>query len=98
MVISNTANDNRITFKEAMAAESIVSMIVTPIPAREKVIGVMRLYSGDRRQFPEEVLLMVKALAHQGDWQFRTRPCICSSRKTRHPWRKISGATAPGFK
>lgn len=66
MVISDTATDNRITFKTAMKQEGIVSMIVTPILVREKVIGVLRLYSDVEHQFPDDVIMMVKALAHQG--------------------------------
>ena len=66
LVISDTAKDNMIAFKEAMEAEGIVSMIVTPISVREKVIGVLRLYSEFRREFPDDVIMMVKALAHQG--------------------------------
>ncbi len=46
--------------------KGVVSMIVTPLVARDKVIGVLRLYSDVQRQFPEDVILMVKALAHQG--------------------------------
>jgi len=65
-IISDISTDNRISFKTAMKAEGIVSMIVTPITVREKVIGVMRLYSDVHRQYPDDVMLMVKALAHQG--------------------------------
>lgn len=65
-VIRDTTTDNSITFKDAMKAEGIVSMLVTPILVRDKVIGVLRLYSDIERQFPDDVLLMVKALAHQG--------------------------------
>jgi GAF domain-containing protein len=66
MVIGDTTTDSRITFKKAMKTEGIATMIVTPILAREKVIGVMRLYSDVQRQFPDDFMLMVKALAHQG--------------------------------
>ncbi len=65
-VISDTTTDNSITFKAAMKEEGIVSMIVTPILSREKVIGVLRLYSDFMNDFPDDVILMVKALAHQG--------------------------------
>ena len=65
-VIRDSTTDNNITFKEAMKTEGIVSMIVTPIPVRDKVIGVLRLYSDVERQFPDDVIMMVKALAHQG--------------------------------
>ena len=66
LIISDTTKDNRIAFKEALQAEGLVSMIVTPITAREKVIGVLRLYSDTRREFPDDLVTMVKALAHQG--------------------------------
>ena len=54
------------TFKKEMKKEGIKSMIATPILARDKVIGVMRLYSADYTKFPSDVLVMIEALAHQG--------------------------------
>ena len=66
LIISDTAKDNRIAFKEAMQEEGLISMIVTPITAREKVIGVLRLYSDTLREFHDDLVMMVKALAHQG--------------------------------
>jgi GAF domain-containing protein len=66
IIISDTTTDSRITFKTAMKTEGVVSMIVTPIMVRDKVIGVLRLYSDVERQFPDDVVMMVKALAHQG--------------------------------
>jgi GAF domain-containing protein len=66
IVISDATTDERIRFKDAMKAEGIASMIVTPILARDKVIGVMRLYSGVQREFPSDLMVMVEALAHQG--------------------------------
>ena len=66
MVISDATTDKRIQFKDAMKSEGIVSMIVTPILARDKVIGVMRLYSDVQREFPADMMVMVEALAHQG--------------------------------
>jgi GAF domain-containing protein len=65
-VISDTTTDASITHKKSMVDEGVVSMIVAPLVARDKVIGILRLYSDVQRQFPEDVLLMVKALAHQG--------------------------------
>jgi GAF domain-containing protein len=41
-------------------------MISAPIKSRDEVIGVLRLYSAEPRDFPEETLVVVKALAHQG--------------------------------
>ena len=66
LIIQDAAKDKRIQYRKAMKKEGIVSMIITPIKSRENVIGVLRLYSGVKRDFPEDVITLVKALAHQG--------------------------------
>lgn len=66
VVVTDTATDQRVAFKEEMKKEGIKSMIVIPITVRDKVIGIMRLYSGQQREFPNDVLMLVEALAHQG--------------------------------
>jgi GAF domain-containing protein len=66
IVVSDATTDERIQFRDAMKKEGIVSTIITPILARDKVIGVMRLYSGVEREFPSDFMVMVEALAHQG--------------------------------
>ncbi|MGW8195607.1 MAG: GAF domain-containing protein [Desulforhopalus sp.] len=66
LVVSDTTTDNSITFKDAMREEGIVTMIVTPIPVRDRIIGVLRLCSDIQRDFPDDVMVMVKALAHHG--------------------------------
>ncbi|MFV0437071.1 MAG: GAF domain-containing protein [Desulfopila sp.] len=66
LIVNDSSTDNRVAFREAMQAEGVVSMVVTPIMAREKVIGVLRLYSDTTRDYPDDLLTMVKALAHQG--------------------------------
>ena len=66
LVIKDATKDKRIQYKKEMKAEGIGSMIVTPIKAREKVIGTLRLYSGTIRDFPEETILLVNALAQTG--------------------------------
>lgn len=66
VIVSDTGSDKRIKFKKEMEKEGIRSMIVTPILAREHVIGVMRLYSAGYTEFPSDVLAMIDALAHHG--------------------------------
>jgi GAF domain-containing protein len=66
IIINDATTDERIQFKDAMKEEGVVSMVVTPILAREEVIGVMRLYSSVQREFPADVMVMIDALAHQG--------------------------------
>ncbi|MBF0376562.1 MAG: GAF domain-containing protein [Desulfamplus sp.] len=66
VIINDTDTDDRVQFREEMKKEGIKSMIVTPIMARDQAIGVLRLYSGEQREFPNDLLMMVEALGHQG--------------------------------
>ncbi len=66
VIVSDTETDDRIKFKKEIQKEGIKSMIVTPIIARENVIGVMRLYNDIYTDFSSETLTMIEALAHQG--------------------------------
>ena len=66
IIVSDATKDKRVTFKKEMKKEGLKSMIATPILARDRVIGVMRVYSADYTKFPSDVLVMIEALAHQG--------------------------------
>ena len=66
LVIKDATADDRIQYKKEMKAEGVASMIVTPIKSRDNVIGTLRLYSGVERDFPDETILLVKALAQTG--------------------------------
>ena len=66
VIVADTEKNDRLLFKKEMKREGIKSMIVTPILARDEVIGVMRFYSADYTGFPSDVLVMIEALAHQG--------------------------------
>ena len=66
VAIEDTATDDRIQYKSETQKEGIVSMLCVPIKVREKVIGVMRLCSGVKRDFPEDIVTLVSAVAHQG--------------------------------
>ena len=66
LVIDDATTDDRIQYKKEMKKEGIGSMIVTPIKSRDEVIGVLRLYASVKREFPEDFITVVQALAHQG--------------------------------
>lgn len=66
LVIEDVATDDRVLLKKELAAEGLASMIIAPISAKDKVIGTLRLYSAARRKYPQDVVVMVQALAHQG--------------------------------
>ncbi|AOY57344.1 MULTISPECIES: GAF domain-containing protein [Desulfococcus] len=66
VVIRNAADDERIEYRDAMKTEGIVSMLVVPIQAGGEIIGVMRLCTEEEREFSEDMIVLVEALAHQG--------------------------------
>jgi GAF domain-containing protein len=64
--IRDAASDERVQYPQENKKEGIASMLTVPIKAKNEVIGIMRLCSDVERQFPEEVILLVNALAAQG--------------------------------
>lgn len=66
VVIRDASTDDRVEYRDAMKREGIVSMLVVPIQSGDEVIGVMRLCAGEEREFDEDMILLVEALAHQG--------------------------------
>ena len=66
IVIEDTSADQRLQYPKETLKEGIRSMVCVPIRSREKVIGVMRLYSDSVRKYPRDFIIMVEALAHTG--------------------------------
>jgi GAF domain-containing protein len=66
VIVCDVATDKRIQYRNETLAEGIASLLCVPIKARENVIGVMRLFSRVKRDFPEDVLMLIEALAHAG--------------------------------
>ncbi len=66
VVIEDASNEKRLQYPKETLKEGIRSMVCVPIRSREKVIGVMRLYSSSVRKYPRDFIIMVEALAHTG--------------------------------
>ena len=66
VVIKDATTDKRVEYRKEKEEEGIVSILSAPIMAKEEVIGVLRLYSGVPREFTEDEIMLVTALAHQG--------------------------------
>jgi GAF domain-containing protein len=66
VVIDDVANDKRLQYREEVLKEGIASMVCVPIRSKEAVIGVMRLYSKQKRKYPQDFLTTVNALAQTG--------------------------------
>ena len=66
VAILDVSTDERAHHKKEKEKEGIVSILSIPVKAEDKVLGVLRLYSGTRREFTEEEILMGSVLAQLG--------------------------------
>ncbi len=63
VLITDTANDPRLEYPVETVAEGIASILSMPIVARQRVVGVLRLYSAEKRQYSQEEITFLSALA-----------------------------------
>ena len=66
VIIENAATDRRVQYRKMNKEEGIVTILSVPIKTKEKVIGVLRLYSGVKRNFTRDEIMLVTALAYLG--------------------------------
>jgi len=66
VVIKDAATDKRVQYQQMNKEEGIVSILSAPIKTKEKVIGVLRLYTGVKREFSADEIMLVTALAYLG--------------------------------
>ena len=66
VVTRDVATDENVQYRKEKMEEGIVSILAVPIHARDDVIGVLKLYSDVPREFTEDDIMLVTAMAHQG--------------------------------
>lgn len=66
VVVKNAFTDEGVQYKKEKQEEGIVSILCVPIKSQDDVIGVLRLYSDRRRDFTDDEIALVTALAYQG--------------------------------
>jgi GAF domain-containing protein len=66
IAIKNVSADPGIQYKKEKEEEGIVSILYVPIKSRDNIIGVLNVYSGWSREFTEDEIMLVTALAYQG--------------------------------
>jgi signal transduction protein with GAF and PtsI domain len=66
VIILNAATDRRVQYRAMNKEEGIVSILAVPIKTKERVIGVLRLYTKVVRHFTAEEIKLVTALAYLG--------------------------------
>ncbi len=65
-VIQDVAADKRVQYRKMKQEEGIVTILSVPIKTKEKVIGVLRLYSAVERKFTRDEIMLVTTLACLG--------------------------------
>lgn len=66
VVITNAFDDPRIQYREELRSEGLNTMLSVPVLARDRVIGVLRLYASEPRDFSAGEIELVSALAELG--------------------------------
>ena len=66
VIIDDVEKDERLQYREEVIREGIVSMLVVPIKVKDDVIGIMRLCSAVKRDYPQDIIVLVNALAQTG--------------------------------
>ena len=65
ILIKNAAGDPRITYQEETRREGIDTILVVPIPIRGRIEGVLRLLTKSPRDFQQDEINFVSAIAEQ---------------------------------
>ncbi len=66
LYFKDAAGDPRLDNHAAKKAEGIASILVVPVMAESKGIGVLSLYAAEQREFTENEIAFLSALAEQG--------------------------------
>ena len=66
LAFPDATTDPRLENHEAKAAEGIASILTVPVMVKNRARGVLSLYTAERREFPEDEIEFLRALADQG--------------------------------
>jgi len=64
--VLDASNDPGIQYPEEARREGLVSVLSLPLNGKTKVIGTLRLYTGEKRSFTQDEIDFLSALAAQG--------------------------------
>jgi GAF domain-containing protein len=66
VLIRDVAADPRVKHKKAKEKEGIASLLSLPVKTKQGIIGVLRLYSAVAREYTDDDIRLLTALAHLG--------------------------------
>lgn len=64
--VEDVRRDSRFQYPEAAEREGLVSALCVPVTLHDEIIGVLRVYSDQRREFDREEVEFLSALAELG--------------------------------
>jgi len=64
--VEDAGSDPRMQYPDHAKSEGIVSMLSVPMVLRERFVGVLRIYSAQKRKYAEEEVEFVRTLADLG--------------------------------
>jgi GAF domain-containing protein len=64
--VLDATSDERVQYREQAFEEGIVSILSVPIMLREEIIGVLRVYTSERRRFTDADIYFAGAAANLG--------------------------------
>ena len=65
-VIEDVKTDKRCVYRDVLLKEGVQALVSVPMRSRGKFIGVLRLFSSRKEHFPQETIVLMKALANHG--------------------------------
>jgi len=66
VAVRNATEDERVQYHQEARQEGIASICSVPMMMRDKIIGVMRVYTAEPRDFTDDDLYFVRAVANLG--------------------------------
>ena len=63
VMIADCVADPRVQYPDEFEAEGIASLLTIPLETRGQVIGVMRLFTGERHEFADDIVEFFKVVA-----------------------------------
>lgn len=66
VMVMDAQNDERIQYPEQAKAEGITSILSVPMSVRDKIIGVLRIYTSDLKEFSEAENEFISGLSEIG--------------------------------
>jgi GAF domain-containing protein len=66
IAVLDATKDERIQYRQQAKKEGVVSILSVPTMLREEIIGVIRVYTAEPRQFSSDDIYFVGAVAHLG--------------------------------